>query len=108
MENNLDENIAFSAISKNPKNDNLEEMKQKIEELKTGKNGNNLSENEIMMKMIENQNKTIELLKQSIQTNQEMSKNVGNNNNNTISINLFLNENCKNAMTDRFHTKYEC
>ena len=27
-----------------------------------------------------------------------MSKNVGNNNNNTISINLFLNENCKNAM----------
>ena len=40
-------------------------MKQKIEELKTGKNGNNLSENEIMMKMIENQNKTIELLKQS-------------------------------------------
>ena len=98
LENNLDENIAFSAISKNPKNDNLEEMRQKIEELKTGKNGNNLSENEIMMKMIENQNKTIELLKQSIQTNQEMSKNVGNNNNNTISINLFLNENCKNAM----------
>ena len=37
LENNLDENIAFSAISKNPKNDNLEEMKQKIEELKTGK-----------------------------------------------------------------------
>ena len=50
------------------------------------------------MKMIEQKNKTIELLKQSIQTNQEMSKNVGNNNNNTISINLFLNENCKNAM----------
>ena len=33
-----------------------------------------------------------------MQTTQEMSKNVGNNNNNTISINLFLNENCKNAM----------
>ena len=98
LEQEMLKNIAFSAISKNPKNDNLEEMRQKIEELKTGKNGNNLSENEIMMKMIENQNKTIELLKQSIQTNQEMSKNVGNNNNNTISINLFLNENCKNAM----------
>ncbi len=72
--------------------------------LKTEKKSLEMKKKEIekkddfMMKMLEQQNKTIELLKQSIQTNQEMSKNVGNNNNNTISINLFLNENCKNAM----------
>ena len=89
-------NIAFSAISKNPKNENIEEMNEKIKELENEKSKN--SKDELMMKMLEQQNKTIELLQQSIQTTQEMSKNVGNNNNNTISINLFLNENCKNAM----------
>ena len=89
-------NIAFSAISKNPKNEKIEEMNEKIKELENEKSKN--SKDELMMKMLEQQNKTIELLQQSIQTTQEMSKNVGNNNNNTISINLFLNENCKNAM----------
>ena len=89
-------NIAFSAISKNPKNDNLEEIKQKIKELEKDKEKN--SKDELIMTMIKQQNETMELLKQSIKTNEEMSKNVGNNNNNTISINLFLNENCKNAM----------
>ena len=96
LENNLDENIAFSAISKNPKNDNLEEMKQKIKELEKEKEKN--SKDELIMTMIKQQSETMELLKRSMQTTQEMSKNVGNNNNNTISINLFLNENCKNAM----------
>uniref|UniRef100_A0A6C0K9N1 C2H2-type domain-containing protein n=1 Tax=viral metagenome TaxID=1070528 RepID=A0A6C0K9N1_9ZZZZ len=107
LEQEMLKNIAFSAISKNPKNDNFEEMNQKVEEFENEKNEKKSlkmkkkeieEKEEFMMKMIEQQNKTIELLKQSIQTNQEMSKNVGNNNNNTISINLFLNENCKNAM----------
>ncbi len=47
---------------------------------------------------MEIQNKTIELLKESIQTNNDMIPKIGNNNNNTISINVFLNENCKDAM----------
>ena len=89
-------NIAFSAISKNPKNDNLEEMKQKIKELEKDKEKN--SKDELIMTMIKQQSETMELLKQSMRANENMSKNVGNNNNNTISINLFLNENCKNAM----------
>ena len=96
LEQSMLKNIAFSAISKNPKNENIEEMNEKIKELENEKSKN--SKDELMMKMLEQQNKTIELLQQSIQTTQEMSKNVGNNNNNTISINLFLNENCKNAM----------
>lgn len=79
---------------KNPKNTKLKTEKKSLEMKKKEIE----EKEEFMMKMIEQQNKTIELLKQSIQTNQEMSKNVGNNNNNTISINLFLNENCKNAM----------
>jgi len=96
LEQTMLKNIAFSAISKKPQNENIEEMNEKIKELENEKS--KISKDELMMKMLEQQNKTIELLKQSIQTNQEMSKNVGNNNNNTISINLFLNENCKNAM----------
>jgi hypothetical protein len=96
LEQEMLKNIAFSAISKNPKNDNLEEIKQKIKELEKDKEKN--SKDELIMTMIKQQNETMELLKQSIKTNEEMSKNVGNNNNNTISINLFLNENCKNAM----------
>lgn len=47
---------------------------------------------------LELQNKTIELLKESIQTNNDMIPKIGNNNNNTISINVFLNEKCKDAM----------
>ena len=82
--------------TKKPQNDNLEEMKQKIKELEKEKEKN--SKDELIMTMIKQQSETMELLKRSMQTTQEMSKNVGNNNNNTISINLFLNENCKNAM----------
>lgn len=96
MEHKMLKNIAFSAISKNPKNDNLEEMKQKIKELEKDKEKN--SKDELIMTMIKQQSETMELLKQSMRANENMSKNVGNNNNNTISINLFLNENCKNAM----------
>ena len=50
------------------------------------------------MQQLKQQNETIELLKQSIETNTKMMPKIGNNNNNTISINLFLNEQCKNAM----------
>jgi len=96
LEQEMLKNIAFSAISKNPKNDNLEEIKQKIKELEKDKEKN--SKDELIMTMIKQQSETMELLKQSMRANENMSKNVGNNNNNTISINLFLNENCKNAM----------
>ena len=53
---------------------------------------------DILMQQLKQQNETIELLKQSIETNTKMMPKIGNNNNNTISINLFLNEQCKNAM----------
>jgi hypothetical protein len=43
-------------------------------------------------------NETISLLKESIKTNANMIPKIGNNNNNTISINVFLNKECKNAM----------
>ena len=41
---------------------------------------------------------TIGLLKESIKANANMIPKIGNNNNNTISINVFLNQECKNAM----------
>ena len=50
------------------------------------------------MEQLKQQNKTIELLKETIDTNKKMMPKIGNNNNNTISINFFLNEQCKNAM----------
>uniref|UniRef100_A0A6C0JCK6 C2H2-type domain-containing protein n=1 Tax=viral metagenome TaxID=1070528 RepID=A0A6C0JCK6_9ZZZZ len=53
---------------------------------------------DILMQQLKQQNETIELLKQSIETNTKMIPKIGNNNNNTISINVFLNEQCKNAM----------
>ena len=86
-------NIAFNAIQKNPKIENSTKKSEKKEN-----NEDELSLKEILMAQLKQQNETIELLKQSIQTTAQMSKNVGNNNNNTISINLFLNEQCKNAM----------
>ena len=86
-------NIALHAIQKNPKIEKSEEKVEKVEN-----NEDELSLKEILMAQLKQQNETIELLKQSIETNSKMSKNVGNNNNNTISINLFLNEQCKNAM----------
>ena len=93
-------NIALDAIQKNPKIENLEKFQQNIEKKveKVENKDDELSLKEILMAQLKQQNETIELLKQSIQTNAVMSKNVGNNNNNTISINLFLNEQCKNAM----------
>jgi len=57
-----------------------------------------ISLREILMQQLKTQNETIELLKQSIDTNTKMIPKIGNNNNNTISINVFLNEQCKNAM----------
>ena len=53
---------------------------------------------DILMQQLQQQNETIELLKKSIDTNTKMMPKIGNNNNNTISINFFLNETCKNAM----------
>ena len=52
----------------------------------------------LLLRQQEQTNQTIQLLKEAVDTNRKMSKNVGNNNNNTISINVFLQENCKNAM----------
>lgn len=44
------------------------------------------------------QNATIEMLQQSIENNNKIIPTIGNNNNNTISVNVFLNEKCKDAM----------
>ena len=52
----------------------------------------------LLMQQQEQTNQTIKLLKEAVDANAKMSKNVGNNNNNTISINLFLQEKCQNAM----------
>ena len=65
---------------------------------KNEKKEEEISLKEILMAQLKQQNETIELLKQSIETNSKMMPKIGNNNNNTISINLFLNERCKNAM----------
>jgi hypothetical protein len=65
---------------------------------KNEKTDNDFSLKDILMQQLKQQNETIELLKQSIETNTKMMPKIGNNNNNTISINLFLNEQCKNAM----------
>ena len=65
---------------------------------KNEKLGDDFSLKDILMQQLKQQNETIELLKQSIETNTKMIPKIGNNNNNTISINLFLNEQCKNAM----------
>lgn len=64
----------------------------------TEKVDDEISLKDILMQQLQQQNETIELLKQSIETNTKMMPKIGNNNNNTISINLFLNEQCKNAM----------
>ena len=46
----------------------------------------------LLMQQIKQQNETIALLKESIDTNSKMIPKIGNNNNNTISINVFLNK----------------
>ena len=43
-------------------------------------------------------NETHKLLEKTIESNNEMIPKIGNNNNNKISINVFLNEQCKGAM----------
>ena len=49
-------------------------------------------------KKLQQQNKLLETVEKLIEQNTELSKRVGNNNNNKISINVFLNEKCKDAM----------
>ena len=87
-------------------NDNVTQSLPSESNLKKGttlfekkeKQDKEISLKEILMQQLKQQNETIELLKQSIETNTKMMPKIGNNNNNTISINLFLNEQCKNAM----------
>ena len=66
--------------------------------IKSQKTEEDLSLKDILMTQLQQQNETIELLKKSIETNSKMMPNIGNNNNNTISINVFLNKECSNAM----------
>ena len=66
--------------------------------IKSQKTEEDLSLKDILMTQLQQQNETIELLKKSIETNSKMMPNIGNNNNNTISINVFLKEECKNAL----------
>jgi len=87
-------------------NDNITQKLPSEANLKKGttlsekkeKQDDEISLKEILMQQLKQQNETIELLKQSIETNTKMMPKIGNNNNNTISINFFLNEQCKNAM----------
>lgn len=83
----------------------LFEKNKKIENEELDEDFGNISLKEILICQlkqreieIKQQNETIELLKKSIDTNSKMIPKIGNNNNNTISINVFLNEQCKNAM----------
>lgn len=65
-------------------------------------NKKSLSSTEALSDLFKKQQKqmddTINLLKASIKNNESMIPKIGNNNNNTISINVFLNQKCKNAM----------
>ena len=86
--------MATKVTQKSPKEES--QKNEKLESLQT---------NSVLLEFVKQQkqqmelnNKTIELLKESIQTNNDMIPKIGNNNNNTISINVFLNENCKDAM----------
>tara|TARA_B100000886_G_scaffold180170_2_gene123583 strand:- start:7239 stop:8222 length:984 start_codon:yes stop_codon:yes gene_type:complete len=82
------------------KEDQLSQALHRIKQLEKEKDKEKAKneKDDLIMTMIKQQNETMELLKQSMAMSETMAKNVGNNNNNTISINLFLNENCKNAM----------
>jgi hypothetical protein len=90
-----------------PKKNSVEKKSQKSQKSQD----HNQSENDeldfknIMMdfmkqqaEQIKTQNATIEMLQQSIETNNKIIPTIGNNNNNTISVNVFLNEKCKDAM----------
>tara|TARA_Y100000813_G_scaffold83118_1_gene58862 strand:- start:33 stop:1163 length:1131 start_codon:yes stop_codon:yes gene_type:complete len=80
----------------NSTDEDSEPENEKIEN--DGEKDDDISLKEILLLQIKQQNDTIELLKQSIDTTKQMMPKIGNNNNNTISINVFLNEQCKNAM----------
>ena len=80
----------------NTENQKLDQPKKKLEN--EGEKEEDISLKDILLMQLKQQNDTIELLKQSIDTNKQMMPKIGNNNNNTISINVFLNEQCKNAM----------
>ena len=69
-----------------------------LSETENPKNDDNKSLIELLMQQTKRTDQALELLKESIQTNSKMMPKIGNNNNNTISINVFLNEQCKNAM----------
>ena len=64
----------------------------------TTKSDESFSLRHLLIQQIKQQNETIALLKESIDTNSKIIPNIGNNNNNTISINVFLNKECGNAM----------
>tara|TARA_Y100000389_G_scaffold23498_1_gene20137 strand:- start:2260 stop:3360 length:1101 start_codon:yes stop_codon:yes gene_type:complete len=70
--------------------DNLEKI-NKLCSIILSQNENFLEQQKIMVK-------THELLEKSLETTNSMVPKIGNNNNNQISINVFLNEHCKNAM----------
>ena len=69
-----------------------------LSETENKKNDDNKTLIELLMQQTKRTDQALELLKESIHTNSKMMPNIGNNNNNTISINVFLNEQCKNAM----------
>ena len=82
-----------------PENEKIENEKIENEKIENdGEKDSDISLKKILLMQIKQQNDTIELLKQSIDTTKQMMPKIGNNNNNTISINVFLNEQCKNAM----------
>ena len=92
----------------NSNNGNVEKKSQKSQKSPNGNQSEKVKDlnfKTIMMEFmktqseqIKQQKQTIELLQQSIDTNTKMMPKIGNNNNNKISINLFLNEKCKDAM----------
>ena len=86
---------------KNPKNivaKNEKLPSVTLSETENPKNDDNKSLIELLMQQTKRTDQALDLLKKSIQTNSKMMPKIGNNNNNTISINVFLNEQCKNAM----------
>ncbi len=65
---------------------------------KIDKEEDGISFKDLILQQMKQQDKTLELLKKSMDTTTKIIPQIGNNNNNTISINLFLNEQCKNAI----------
>ena len=71
-------------------------------EIYSNNNNNNKKDNEGQQEMIKAITDTLskqgELIEKLVNTQKEMIPKIGNNNNNKISINVFLNEHCKDAM----------